>query len=101
MAGSDVIHVRLPESAAPSPEEIELLQGLFDAIVALRFGQSPTSERVLGALRADGWQVRSRLGWVAEAKRGGESEQVTGATQTEALVHLEQLIKADRVMSAP
>jgi len=77
------------------------LQGLFDAMVTLRFGQSPAGERVLGALRADGWQVRSRLGWIAEAKKGGESEQVTGASQTEALVHLEQLIKADRVMSAP
>jgi hypothetical protein len=38
---------------------------------------------------------------VAEARKGGELEEVTGVSKTEALQHLDQLVKADRVMSAP
>jgi hypothetical protein len=96
-----VIHVSLPESAEPTPEDIELLRSVFDAIVSLRFGHGRSGERVVQALRADGWQVRSRLGWVADARKGGECEEVTGVSQSDALAHLEQLIRADRVISAP
>ena len=101
MAGQHVIHVPLPESGEATAADVELLRGIFDAIVALRFGPTRAGEQVVQALTTDGWDVRAHLGWVAEARKGGECEQVTGATHTEALVHLEQLIKADRVMSAP
>jgi hypothetical protein len=100
MAGIHVIHVPLPESAEPTREDIELLQGIFDAIVSLRFGRGRAGDEVLQALGADGWRVRTWLGWVAEARKGGECEQVTGASKGEALVHLEQLVRADRVISA-
>jgi len=101
MAGSRVIQVPLPESVEPTREDLELLQGIFDAIVTLRFGEGRTGDQVVRTLAADGWNVRSRLGWVAEARKGGELEQVTGTSKTEALVHLDRLVKADRVMSAP
>jgi hypothetical protein len=101
MAASRIIQVVLPESVEPTREDLDLLQGIFDAIVTLRFGQGRSGEQVTRTLAADGWSVRSRLGWVAEARKGGEFEQVTGASKTEALVHLDQLVKADRVMSAP
>lgn len=101
MASSRVIQVSLPEGVEPTREDLDLLQGIFEAIVTLRFGQGRTGEQVLRTLSAEGWTVRSRLGWVAEAKKGGELEQVTGSSKTEALVHLDQLVKADRVISAP
>jgi len=101
MAGSRVIQVSLPEGVEPTREDLDLLQGIFDAIVTLRFGQGRAGEQVTRTLEADGWSVRSRLGWVAEARKGGELEQVAGGSKTDALVHLDQLVKADRVISAP
>jgi hypothetical protein len=99
--GAHVIQVELPDWVEPTPEDLEVLHGIFDAIVSLRFGPTHTGEQVVQALKADGWDVRSRLAWVAEARKGGEYEQVTGASNTAALVHLDRLVKADRVMSAP
>ena len=69
--------------------------------MALRFRQHRESDEVEQALAADGWSVHAHLTWVAEARKGGESEQVTGASRAEALRHLEQLVKADQVLSAP
>ena len=101
MAGGQFIQVQLPEGAEPTRDEVELLKGIFEAIVALRFRQPRESDEVEQVLAADGWSVQAHLTWVAEARKGDESEQVTGASRSEALRHLEQLVKADQVLSAP
>ena len=101
MPGNRVIEVRLPESAEPTHGDIELLQGIFDAIMSLRFQASPVSEHIERTLTGEGWAVRSRLAWSAEARKGSECEEVTGASRAEALKHLLQLVRADQVMSAP
>ena len=100
MADSQIIQVRLPDSAQPTPEDVELLRGIFDAIVTLRFAPSGESNTAEEALTGEGWGIRTRLRWVAEARRGAEFEEVTGASKNEALEHLQQLVKADRVLSA-
>ena len=101
MAGGQFIQVQLPDTAAPTREDVELLRGIFEAIVALRFPEHRVSDEAEGALTANGWSVQAHLTWVAEARKGDESEQVTGASRAEALRHLEQLVKADQVLSAP
>jgi len=101
MAGGQFIQVQLPESAEPTREEIELLKGVFDAIVMLRFGRPRGADDVEQALAADGWSVHAHLKWVAEARRGGELEEATGGSRPEAIRHLQQLVKADQVLSAP
>jgi len=63
--------VPLPESVEATAADVELLRGIFDAIVALRFGPTRAGEQVVQALTADGWDVRAHLGWVAEADAGG------------------------------
>ena len=101
MADNQVIQVRLPESAQPTHGDVELLRGIFDAIATLRFAQSGEGNAAEAALTGEGWSVRTRLRWVAEARRGAEHEEVTGASKSEALEHLRQLVRADQVLSAP
>ena len=101
MATNRVIEVQLPDGAAPTRDELAMLQATFDSIVALRFEHQPALDEIEKALVADGWTVRSRLMWVAEAKKGGECEEATGASRIDALRHLQQLVRAEQVMSAP
>ena len=101
MANNQIIQVRLPDGAEPTRGELEMLRGIFDAIVTLRFAQGSEHSTAEDALTGEGWNVRTRLRWVAEARRGGEFEEVTGASKPEALEHLQQLVRADQVLSAP
>jgi hypothetical protein len=101
MAENRVIVVQLPKDVEPTSDDLDLLQGIFDAIVTLRFRhgeQAGDAERVLAG---EGWGVRTRLAWSAEARRGNDTEQVIGATRAQALTHLLRLVRADQVMSAP
>lgn len=101
MPGNRIIQVTLPEGAEPTREDLELLQGIFEAVVTLRFRQSRMADEVECALAAEGWDVRSRLVWVAEAKKGSEHEEATGLSKADALTFLHRLVKADQVMSPP
>jgi hypothetical protein len=101
MADNQSIQVRLPDGAEPTHGDVELLRGIFEAIVTLRCAQSGEGTAAEQALTGEGWSVRTRLRWVAEARRGAEFEEVTGASKAEALEHLQQLVRADQVLSAP
>jgi hypothetical protein len=94
---SKTIEVRLPAKAKVSQEDRELLDATFQAIVSLRFQGGHTWQQVERLLLAHGWDVRSRLMWVAEARRGRESEQAVGRTKDEAYDQLQQLTKLDEV----
>jgi hypothetical protein len=91
------IEVKLPAKARVSQEDRELLDATFQAIVSLRFQGGHTWQQVERLLVAHGWSVRSRLMWVAEARRGREVEQATGATKDDAYEQLQQLTKLDEV----
>lgn len=101
MAGDQVVHVRIPEGVGATPDDVEMLAGIFDAIVTLRFGHGSKGAEAEQSLAAEGWSVRSHLKWVAEARRGGELDEATGGSRDEALRHLQELVKADQVLSAP
>jgi hypothetical protein len=53
------------------------------------------------ALQAEGWTVRCRQMWVAEARKGHECEQAVGDTKEEALAALHELAKADDAVGVP
>ncbi len=101
MAGRQFIQVQFPDTAAPTRDDVELLKGIFEAIVALRFPEHRVSDESEGALTANGWCVQAHLKWVAEARKGAEFEVASGASRADALRQLEQLVKADQVLSAP
>ncbi len=101
MAGTRTIEVTLPEAVGTTPDDVELLQGIFEAIAALRCPSRETGAEVERTLAQAGWVVRARLMWVAEARRAGEYQEVSGGTRADALKHLEQLVRADQVLSPP
>ncbi len=100
MAGNRIVEVRLPDGVEPTQDDVDQLLGIFEAIVALRFNRGPIGEAEQ-ILAGEGWAVRTHLAWKAEARKGTESEQVSGATREEALAHLLKLVRADQVISAP
>lgn len=97
MDASKTIQVRLPANAPATPEDVELLEATFHAIVTLRFQGGHAWEQVERALVTRGWDVRSRLMWVAEARRGREVEQTVGTTKDEAYEQLQQITRLDEV----
>lgn len=101
MSDDRTIQVPLPRGAEPTSADLELLQAAFQAIVDLRFPRDRAWEAIERALTAGGWSVRARLMWVAEARKGRESEQATGHTRDEAFAQLSQLTKLDEVAGVP
>lgn len=101
MTGKTLIEVPLPEDAEPTPEDLELLETTLQAIVGLRYPESRTWTKLERALEADGWKVRNRLMWVAEARKGREYEQAAGRTRDEAFSQLHELTQMDEVPGIP
>jgi hypothetical protein len=95
MTGATVIEIALPEQATPTKEDLEQLEATFRAIVDLRYPGDPEWQKVERALVAEGWTVRSQLMWVAEARKGWESELATGRTKADAFRQLQQLARID------
>jgi hypothetical protein len=101
MTGTNVIEVALPDGASPTVDDIEQLEATFRAIVDLRYRGGPEWQKVERALVADGWTVRSQLMWVAEAKKGWQSELATGRTKSDAFRQLQQLARIDDLAGVP
>jgi hypothetical protein len=101
MAEDRVIRVRLPDGVAARPGDIDALESVFQAIVALGHPERGPVSEAEAALSDEGWTVRSRLMWVAEARRRGDCELATGVSQAKALENLRRLVRADQVISAP
>lgn len=64
-------------------------------------GTIDTWERIEKALVSDGWNVKVRLMWVAEARKGHDYEQGVGLTRDEAFDQLEQLTRLDAITGVP
>ena len=101
MATKKVIEVPLPDGANPSNDDLDLLQTAFQALVALRYENGRAWERIERELAADGWTVRARLMWVAEASKGRDFEQAAGPTKDEAFAQLLELTRMDEVPEVP
>ncbi len=90
------IEVPLPEGAEPSPSERDALEALLRAMVDLSHPDAGAWRATARRLEADGWQLRCRLGWIAEARRGRESEQAVGRSRDEAFEELLTLTELDQ-----
>jgi hypothetical protein len=52
-------------------------------------------------LEEAGWKVSWRLGWIAEARRGGKHEEAVGRDRDEAFARLLDLTLLDEVEGCP
>ena len=95
------LEVPLPERMELAGDDRELLVATFQALIALRCERGRRWEMVRKQLEDDGWKVRWGLTWRAEAKRGDDYEEATGATLDEALAGVAQLARADMAGRAP
>jgi hypothetical protein len=101
MLAKRTLEVPLPESVALNDVDLELLKASFQALVALRCERGREWEGRLRQLKEDGWTVRWGLTWRAEAKRGEDYEEATGATLDEALAGVAQLVSLDMAGHVP
>lgn len=95
------LEVPLPEKMELGGADRELLVATFQALVALRCERDRRWEMFQKQLEDDGWKVRWGLTWRAEAKRGDDYEEATGATLDEALSGLAQLVRFDMAGRGP
>jgi hypothetical protein len=66
----------------PEPKSVHLLTA-----------EAPPWEEIARELEAQGWQVTAREVWALEARRGGETEEVLGATRQQAWGRLRELLR--------
>lgn len=85
------IEVPLPEGVTPPPEDLEVLGGLFRAIVAMRFETGQHWPRIRASLERAGWDVQWGLQWHVEARRGRDLEQACGRSLDEAFAVVGQV----------
>lgn len=95
------LEVPIPDHVKLDALDLELLKATFQALVALRVEKDRRWELTLKQLEDDGWKVKWGLAWRAEAKRGEDYEEATGATLDEALAGVAQFARADMVGHAP
>ena len=101
MRAQRVIEVALPEQAEPTPEDLELIQAAFQAIVGLHYPGGDEWRTVLRRLEAEGWSVRCGLQWHVEARRDRELEEACGKTRDEAFARLNQTTRVATLEGCP
>ena len=101
MHARKTLEVPIPDNVKLDALDIELLKATFQAIASLRAEKDRRWELTLKQLEDDGWKVKWGLAWRAEAKRGEDYEEATGATLDEALAGVAQFARADMVGHAP
>jgi hypothetical protein len=93
MNDTRTIEVRLPAQADPTPEDLELLDATFHAILDLRFHEGHHWSALERELASRGWRV--------EGRRGREVEQAVGRTKDEAYEQVQQMTKLDELPGVP
>lgn len=101
MVNEAVLSVPLPQGLELDDSDRELLEAMTQAIAGLRHGPSRPCAEIVKMLEADGWDVRSRIGWIAEARRGRIHEKAVGDSRGEALRELVDLTLLDAVEGCP
>ena len=101
MLAKRILEVPLPDGVRLDGTDLELLKATFQALVSLRGEKDRRWELLEKQMRDDGWTVRWGLAWRAEAKRGDDYEEATGATLQEALSGVAQLVRVDMVGHVP
>ena len=90
MDSSHTIEIPIPEGMTPTGLDLELIKATFQAVASLRCDCSHDWEQIVRELQGDGWKVKWKLTWVAEAKRGEHFECVSGTTLDEAFAELHE-----------
>jgi hypothetical protein len=101
MSGQQTIQVTLPDGLQPSAHDVELLKATFQAIASLRCECGCEWEGTLKQIEAAGWKVSWQLTWIAQAKRGEDFEQVSGATLDEVFAELSEHTRLAAVGGCP
>jgi hypothetical protein len=101
MTGTATIELSLPRGTELTERERALLEGAVQALVGLRREGGEHWEDRVRRLEAAGWEVHSRLAWVAEARRRNCHEQCVGRTLDEAFDELWGLALFDAVEGCP
>jgi hypothetical protein len=79
----------------------ELVEALAQTIASLKHGPGRPWTEIVTMLEADGWEVHSRIGWIAEARRGPAHERAVGNSRDEALRDLLDRTLLDTVDGCP
>jgi hypothetical protein len=90
---TQVVEVLLPAGVSPTEEELQRLRDSLQAVVAQQLERSAPG--LQARLEAEGWKVRLRVAWCAEARRGHDYESAVGTNPEEALSELVQLTRLD------
>ena len=101
MHNGAVLSVPLPEGLRLDDSDRELVETIAQAIAGLRHGPGRPWMDIVASLEADGWDVRSRIGWIAEARRGTAHEKAVGDSRGEAFRDLLDLTLLDTVEGCP
>lgn len=83
------------------PNDRELVEAIAQTIASLKHGPGHPWTDIVAMLEADGWEVRSRIGWIAEARRGTAHETTVGNSRDEALRDLLDRTLLDSVDGCP
>jgi len=95
------IEVELPAELTGSEDDLEVLRVTFQTIVTLARECGGDAETELHRMQDDGWTVHWGLTWIANAKRGNVSEEVTGSTKEDAILQLSQMSRLHEVEGCP
>jgi len=101
MANAAVLSVPLPEGLQLDDSDRELLEAIVQAIASLRHGPGRPGADIVEMLEKDGWEVRARIAWIAEARRGPAHEKAVGNSRSEALRELLDQTLIDTVEGCP
>ena len=84
-----------------TPEERDIVEAVARAVLGVRATSSRPWRETCERLRSDGWEVRSRVAWVAEARKGSVHETAVADARDDAFAQLWDLTLLDAVEGCP
>jgi hypothetical protein len=95
--------VKRPQRAsdALTEDEREVMEAVARAILGMRPTASRPWRDTAARLREDGWEVRSRVAWVADARKGSIHETAVADARDDAFAQLWDLTLLDAVEGCP
>ena len=84
-----------------TPEERDIVEAVARAVLGVRATSSRSWRDTCERLRSDGWEVRCRVAWVAEARKGSVHETAVADARDDAFAQLWDLTLLDAVEGCP
>ncbi len=95
------IEIDLTGTSAFRDDDLEVLRTTLQTIVTLSLECRDEPCEYSRQMHREGWDVHWGLTWIARARRGGVTEEATGATRSEVLLRLQQLTSLHEVDGCP